>query len=117
MNPEMNITELNIGGRLIPRSLVSSNASAAHLSRAIDYILRNNGTFIGVSENVGTSPTSNNSVNPYWRDTVFLAVFGMYVLPNSFVDPSYVFTQNLLPEASGHTTFENLCGVSLSCHG
>ncbi|KAK7702027.1 hypothetical protein SLS64_009888 [Diaporthe eres] len=106
MNPEMNITELSIGGRLIPRSLISSNASAAHLSRAIDYILRNNGTFIGVSENVGISPTSNNSVHPYWRETVFLAVFGMYVLPNPFVDPSYVPTQITPSEASGHTTFE-----------
>lgn len=106
MNPEMNITELSIGGRLIPRSLISSNASAAHLSRAIDYILRNNGTFIGVSENVGISPTFNNSVHPYWRETVFLAVFGMYVLPNPFVDPSYVPTHITPSEASGHTTFE-----------
>ncbi|KAI7779512.1 FAD-linked oxidoreductase YvdP [Diaporthe eres] len=77
MNPEMNITELNTGGRLIPRSLVSSNGSAARLSRTINHVLHNNGTFIGVSENVGKSPTSNNSVHPYWRETVFLAVFGI----------------------------------------
>ncbi|KAG6365628.1 hypothetical protein INS49_007239 [Diaporthe citri] len=77
MNPEMNITEMNVGGRLIPRSLVSSNSSAARLSKAIDYILRNNGILAGVSENVGTSPTSRNSVHPYWRESVFLAFFGI----------------------------------------
>lgn len=77
MNPDMNITEMNIGGRLIPRSLVSSNSSAARLTRAIDYILRKNGVVAGVSENVGKSPTSRNSVHPYWRESVFLAFFGM----------------------------------------
>lgn len=84
MNPEMNITEMNIGGRLIPRSLVSSNSSAASLSSAIKYILGNGGIFVGVSENVGKSPTSPNSIHPYWRESVFLAFFGMYVLPIPF---------------------------------
>lgn len=78
MNPEMNITEMNIGGRLIPRSLVSSDSSAARLTGAIKHILGNNGIFIGVSQNVDTPPTSANSVHPYWRQAVFLAVFGMY---------------------------------------
>ncbi|KAI3390268.1 hypothetical protein diail_10732, partial [Diaporthe ilicicola] len=77
MNPEMNITEMNIGGRLIPRSLVSSKSSTARLSGAIKYILRNNGVFAGVSQNASTPPTSTNSVHPYWRQTIFLAFFGI----------------------------------------
>lgn len=107
MLPDINITEMNIGGRLIPRSLVSSNTSAASLSSAIKYILRNNGVFAGVSENVGTSPTSRNSVHPYWRESVFLAFFGMYVLPSPFVDSSYISTRIIPSEASCQTTFDN----------
>jgi len=79
MNPQMNIMEMNIGGRLIPRSLVSSNSSAARLSDAIEYVLNNNGQFAGVSQDVRMSPTSPNSVHPYWRETLFLAFIGMYV--------------------------------------
>lgn len=105
MVPEINITEMNIGGRLIPRSLVSSNSSAARLSSAIKYIPDNNGIFAGVSENVGTSPTSPNSVHPYWRESVFLAFFGMYVLPIPFVDSSHISTRFILLEDSGQTTF------------
>ncbi|KUI64405.1 putative FAD-linked oxidoreductase YvdP [Cytospora mali] len=76
MNPDMNITEMNIGGRLIPRSLVATNNSAASLTSAINDILSNNGILAGVSMNVGRPPTSPNSVHPYWRETVFLAFLG-----------------------------------------
>lgn len=79
MVPDINITNLNVGGRLIPRSLVSSDDSAAGLSSAIKYILSNNAVLAGVSMNAGTPPTSANSVHPYWRETIFLAFFGMYV--------------------------------------
>lgn len=105
MVPEINITEMNIGGRLIPRSLVSSNSSAASLSSAIKYILDNGGIFAGVSENVGTSPTSPNSVHPYWRESVFLAFFGMYVLPISFMNSSSIPSQFPRSETSGQATF------------
>lgn len=108
MNPEMNITEMNIGGRLIPRSLVSSNNSAARLSKAINHIVRNNGIVAGVSENVSKSPTFHNSVHPYWRETVFLAFFGMWVLPIPLVDSSYISTRIIPSAASGQTTFGNL---------
>ncbi|KKY38237.1 putative 6-hydroxy-d-nicotine oxidase [Diaporthe ampelina] len=81
MNPEsyMNIFEMNIGGRLVPRSVVSSNSSAARVSDAIKYILHNDGEFVGVSQDLRMSPTSPNSVNPYWRETLFLAFIGMQV--------------------------------------
>lgn len=79
MVPDINITNMNVGGRLIPRSLVSSDNATARLSGAIKHILRNNGVFAGVSLNADTPPTSTNSVHPYWRETIFLAFFGMYV--------------------------------------
>lgn len=75
----MNIFEMNIGGRLVPRSVVSSNSSAARVSDAIKYILHNDGEFVGVSQDLRMSPTSPNSVNPYWRETLFLAFIGMQV--------------------------------------
>lgn len=77
MNPSMTIQELNVGGRLIPRSLVASNESAANLTNAIEYILNNNGLLAGVSINVDRPSTFKNSANPYWRETLFLAFFGM----------------------------------------
>lgn len=77
LNPAMTIQELNIGGRLIPQSLVASNESAASLTSAINYIVENNGILAGVSFNPAIQPTFNNSVNPYWREIVFLAFFGM----------------------------------------
>lgn len=77
MNPQMNVNEINVGGRLIPRSLVSSQSSAVRLIDAIEHILDNGGIFVGVSQNVRMAPTSPNSVHPYWRETVALAFIGM----------------------------------------
>lgn len=66
-----------IGGRLIPRSLTSSKSSAARLNDAIKHIVLHSSMFAGISENVGTSPTSPNSIHPYWRESVFEAFIGM----------------------------------------
>lgn len=77
MNPQMNVDEINIGGRLIPRSLASSKSSASRLIDAIKYILDNKGIFVGVSQDVSTPPTSPNSVHPYWRETLALAFIGI----------------------------------------
>lgn len=82
MNPDMRITEMNIGGRLIPRSLVASEGSAATLVSAIRNISSRFGVLAGVSMNVGKQPTSPNSANPYWRESLFLAFLGKYVTSN-----------------------------------
>jgi hypothetical protein len=76
MHPQYNITEANIGGRLIPRSLVSSNDSTNRLISAMKYILANGGIFSGVSVNVTRLPDVPNSANPAWRTTLFNAVVG-----------------------------------------
>ncbi|KAG8161567.1 hypothetical protein KVR01_008554 [Diaporthe batatas] len=77
MNPQMNVNEINIGGRLIPRSLASSQSSAVLLIDAIEHILDNGGIFVGVSQDVSMAPTSPNSVHPYWRETLALAFVAM----------------------------------------
>lgn len=81
MNPETNITELNLGGRLIPREIVSSETSAATLVATIRFVLENGAFLAGVSMNTEHLPTFENSVHPAWRQTLFLAFFGMYVTP------------------------------------
>lgn len=77
MIPQMNVNEINVGGRLIPRSLVSSQSSAVRLIDAIEHILDNGGIFVGASQNVSMAPTSPNSVHPYWRETVAWAFIAM----------------------------------------
>jgi hypothetical protein len=81
LNPDMNITELNIGGSLIPRSLVASNTSATSLVSAIKSILNNGGILAGVSMDVSRTPTFPNAAHPDWRSSLFLAFLGTYVAP------------------------------------
>lgn len=78
MNPEPQVTEYSIGGRLIPRSLVATNATTQKLVSALQYINDNGGVISGVSVNVakfGQNPS--NAANPVWRSTLFDAVVGV----------------------------------------
>lgn len=76
----MNISEFNLGGRIIPRSLVESNQSASALTNAIHTIVDNGGILAGVSFMPDKLPAVPNSAHPAWRKSVFLAFFGMYVI-------------------------------------
>ncbi|TVY34362.1 FAD-linked oxidoreductase [Lachnellula occidentalis] len=106
LNPETKITALNIGGDLIPRSLVASNSSAASLVGGFKSILTNGGIILGVSMDVSTQPTSPNAVHPGWRDSLFLAflgtipaiVAGQQVVTN-LLDPAL---QNLTPNPAAY---------------
>lgn len=80
MHPIYNITEANIGGRLIPRSLVSSNSSIRSLIDAMKFIVENGGEVSGVAVNVTRLPDVPNSVHPAWRSTLFSAVVATYEL-------------------------------------
>ena len=75
MNPPNNITEFQLGGRLIPRSLVESKPGA--LTAALRTINENGAIISGVSINVtqkaGSPP---NAVSPAWRDAVISIVLG-----------------------------------------
>lgn len=73
----MNVVEVNLGGRLIPRSLIKTSNSATTLTDTIKYIINSGAIFAGVCLNASKAPTSPNSVLPAWRDTLFLAFFGM----------------------------------------
>lgn len=65
--PEMDITEINLGGRLIPRSLVTaSDDSVAALTNTLRFIVDNGSIFAGIGQNVSRLPTSVNSVHPGW---------------------------------------------------
>jgi len=80
MVPANNITEFNLGGRLIPRSLVETANSASSLMRALRSITDEGAVISGVSVNVSRSGSGvANSVHPAWRSTIFDAVFGLYV--------------------------------------
>ncbi|KAI0896945.1 FAD binding domain protein [Annulohypoxylon nitens] len=76
LNPDMNISEVNLGGRIIPRSLVASKGATASLSDAIKSITGNGGVLAGVSMDVSRQPTYPNSANPVWRESLFLAFLG-----------------------------------------
>ncbi|KAL9118806.1 MAG: hypothetical protein Q9187_004638, partial [Circinaria calcarea] len=75
MNPPTNVSDYQLGGRLIPRSLVESNPLG--LAAALRCIKNNGGIVSGVSITVSQkAKTAANSVNPNWRDIVFDTVLG-----------------------------------------
>ncbi|KAI1270205.1 hypothetical protein F5Y18DRAFT_6814 [Xylariaceae sp. FL1019] len=76
LNPMMNISAVNLGGRIIPQSLVATEDSASSLVDAIKSIVNNLAVFAGVSMDVSRPPSVPNSANPAWRDSVFLAFYG-----------------------------------------
>lgn len=77
--PEMNINEVTLGGRLIPRSLVATDETTSDLVEAIKFITSHGGIVGGFSMDVSQSPTVPNSVHPLWRETLFLAFLVTYV--------------------------------------
>lgn len=77
LNPQINVFELNIGGRLIQRSLIESSDASASLRDAIKFIVNAGAVFAGIGLNVSRAPPSANSAHPAWRDTLSLAFFGM----------------------------------------
>lgn len=75
----MNITEFNLGGSLIRRSLVTSKSSVTSLVNAVKFISDKGGIMAGVSMDVSKAPTFANAVHPEWRKSLFLAFLGTYV--------------------------------------
>ncbi|KAK7756272.1 hypothetical protein SLS62_001868 [Diatrype stigma] len=77
-----NVSDYNIGGRLIPRSLVSNNLNG--LVEAIRYITTQT-LMSGVTFNVknAVSSAADVAVNPYFRETLFSATVGTPINYNS----------------------------------
>lgn len=71
---QVGVAQFHIGGRLIPRSVLTS--SAANLSEAIVGIVQTGSLFSGVSLNVSQHEPGSVGANPYWRQTALSAVVG-----------------------------------------
>ncbi|KAJ5090122.1 FAD-linked oxidoreductase sor8 [Penicillium argentinense] len=74
MNPHSNITEAQIGGRLMPRSVIDSKIPA--LISVLQGIADEGVVISGVSLNVSRAATPRNAVNPVWRDAAISFVLG-----------------------------------------
>ncbi|KAI0878187.1 FAD binding domain protein [Hypoxylon argillaceum] len=99
--PNINISVLNLGSRIIPRSLVATSDSASDLVDAIQVLSDNSATFIGVTMNVSNPPTFPNAAHPAWRDSIFLAVYSLQYDQTNYtanVAAQDVFNNVLSPE-------------------
>ncbi|KAI4204971.1 MAG: hypothetical protein LQ350_000823 [Teloschistes chrysophthalmus] len=99
-NPPWAVAQAQIGGRLIPRSLVETNAPA--LIEAERRIVGTvTGTILsGVCVNVSVPDPSVNSVQPYWRTSVCDFVLGTpYNYTDSVTNVKYanLMTNQLIP--------------------
>jgi hypothetical protein len=79
MNPEATVTEFQIGGRLIPRKLVTENAAAV---TAAFRLINSYGALISGITGSFVKPSGQpaNSVNPVWRDSIISATLLMSVM-------------------------------------
>jgi len=78
MNAPALVTEYQLGGRLIPRSVVESQPKA--LISAMRTINENGAVFSGVSVQVPKKAGfPANAVLPAWRSTIISATIGTYV--------------------------------------
>lgn len=76
-NPPPNVTEYNIGGRLIPRTLLTSQSSATSLVNAYRFINEAGAVISGVNVNVSNGTKVPNAVNPAWRSSITSNVIGV----------------------------------------
>lgn len=103
MNLPFNVSQFQLGSRLIRRSVVENNNGG--LTNAVRTLVEGGTVFSGVSQNVRNSVPSPNAVgaNPFWRESIFSAVIGT---PYSFTDNSAnvrfqeQMTNELIPQLS-----------------
>ena len=76
MTSTWNVSDYNMGSRLIPRSLVEDDASAEELTNAIRQVTTQT-LMSGVSINVANFSSPRVSANPYLRQTIFNAAIGV----------------------------------------
>ncbi|KAI1319651.1 FAD-binding domain-containing protein [Xylariaceae sp. FL0255] len=97
--PVVNVSQLNIGGRLIPRALIESGSSV--ITAVIRNITSSGALFSGVSFNVSQYLADSIAANPYWRDSVMDAVVANYWSytdsPDNIASINAI-TRNLLPQ-------------------
>lgn len=76
-NPTPGVTEYNIGGRHIPRTLLESYNTAVSVVDAYRFINDNGAVISGVSVNVRKGAKFSNAVNPAWRTAITSKVIGL----------------------------------------
>ncbi|KAF2180460.1 FAD-binding domain-containing protein [Zopfia rhizophila CBS 207.26] len=78
MNIPSNVSDSLLAGRMLPRSLIENDIG--DLISAIRSIAEAGVVFVGVSLNVANVVSSPSAVaaNPYWRQTLVVAVFGTF---------------------------------------
>jgi hypothetical protein len=96
--PSFEVSNLNIGGRFIPRQLINDNAEA--LTSVIKGITGQGALFTGVSFNVSMNPSDSISANPQWRESAMQAVVATafdWVEWESSAESTNFITSYLLP--------------------
>ncbi|KAI4146181.1 MAG: hypothetical protein LQ341_002161 [Variospora aurantia] len=99
-NFPVNVSQLQIGGRLIPRSLVQNNISSLlHAQRSI--LGAGIGAIVtGVCVNVSVADPAVNAVNPVWRTSLYDAVISTpFSYTNNSLSVAYanLLTNRFLP--------------------
>ncbi|KAI1459879.1 FAD-binding domain-containing protein [Annulohypoxylon moriforme] len=107
MTSTWNVSDHNLGGRLIPRELVKDQESTDSLVKAIRAITTKT-LMSGVAFNVAKSVSSPDEVsaNPYFRKTLFSAVLGTPVNYTDFASNKAAqdaITHTFLPELEAIT--------------
>lgn len=78
MVSQVNVTDANIGGRLIPRSNFKSAKSVSALMDAFQVMLDADSVVSGIFSSQSNFPVNvENSVNPAFRDSILDVVFGL----------------------------------------
>lgn len=82
MNQPFNVSQFQLGGRLVPRSVVTGSNAA--LVRAVRSVAEEGGLVSGVAQGVaGGARPGQNAVNPAWRGSLVSVTLGA---PYSFAD-------------------------------
>ncbi|KAK2745697.1 hypothetical protein FQN57_003594 [Myotisia sp. PD_48] len=77
MNPPANITEFQLGGRLMPSSLIRNKENIDGFLSALRYIGEKGAVVSGVTVEPSKIPSGpGNSVNPAWREAAVSIVLG-----------------------------------------
>lgn len=79
MNAPVDVNNIQLGGRFIPRSLADPK-KLPKLVKALKTIVNSGAIVSGLGVNANKKPVAPNSVNPEWRKALFLGVVGTYVL-------------------------------------
>ena len=104
MNPFIPSDIIQIGSRLIPRTLVTS--SNPSLTSALRSIASNGAGFSGLALSVPSSPTNPNSVNPVWRTALMsMVVYTLFDYQDwqTNLDNQALMTNTLLPQLAALT--------------